>query len=628
MNKVQILPSDVIAKIAAGEVIERPASVIKECVENSLDAGATSIEVHLKDAGKQLIHIKDNGSGITQEDLSNLFQRHATSKITAIDDLETLNSLGFRGEALFSIGSIADVVLRSKPRDDGRGTMDDNNDPRPSSLVSRPSEHTIHDAWELHVRGGERINLQPAATSGHGTELKISELFFNTPARKKFLKSNTTELNQALDAFLPYALLHPIVSFKLTHAGRSLIDLKPANSLKERIARALNLDAKNLIEAEQLFQEDGITLRMILGNINIQRTRRDLQYFFVNGRPVQHRNLGFHLNDIYRLILPPSIYPCFAIFIEIDPALIDVNIHPAKREVKISNEGRLVSLMRHMVEHALMTQGNVKKIDEGRGTIDEGRTATGIPAALDAQRSTHNAEQGIPTEQLIFGPGQMQSTFNPSELFARSQGTGHKTQEAEAHLFRQPNETMQDKFARARYIGSFINKYLLWEVDDSLLLVDQHAAQERIMFEKFKSQIDEGKVEVQNLLTPILLRLTPQERLAWEESQETLKEIGMDTTAFDDDTVAIQTIPLLMKKPEAIVRTILSGDKAERCDYLTIARRACKASIVTGDHLNPEQVLHQRQELLACKDPFICPHGRPAIIELKDSFLEKHFLRT
>lgn len=620
MNKVHILPSDVIAKIAAGEVIERPASVIKECVENSLDAGATSIEVHLKDAGKQLIHIKDNGSGITQEDLGNLFQRHATSKITAIHDLEKLNSLGFRGEALFSIGSIADVVLTSKPRDDGRGTMDDN-DPHPSSLVSRPSEHIIQDAWELHVRGGERVNLQPAATSGHGTEIKISELFFNTPARKKFLKSNTTELNQILDVFLPYALLHPIVTFKLTHAGRNLIDLKPANSLKERIARALNLDAKNLIEAEQSFQEDGITLRMILGNINVQRTRRDLQYFFVNGRPIAHRNLGFHLNDVYRLILAPSIYPCFAIFIEIDPALIDVNIHPAKREVKISNEGKLVSLIRHMVEHALMTKGDLRSV-AASGTLGPGDPGS--------------QSKGIPTEELIFGPGRTQSTFNPAGFFTksdvRSQMSEVKTdvlsQEAEAHLFHQPNETLQDKFARARYIGSFINKYLLWEADDALLLVDQHAAQERVMFEKFKNQIDKGKVEIQNLLTPILLKLTPQEHLAWEESQETLKEIGMDTTAFDDETVAIQTIPLLMKKPEAVVRTILAGDKAERCDHLTIARRACKASIVTGDRLNPEQVLHQRQELLACKDPFTCPHGRPTVIEIKDNFLEKQFLRS
>lgn len=606
MPKVQVLPSDVIAKIAAGEVIERPASVIKECVENSIDAGATSIEVHLKDAGKQLIHIKDNGSGITHEDLSNLFQRHATSKISAIEDLERLHSLGFRGEALFSIGSISDVTLTSQSSNDPLG-------------------------WELHIRGGERIHLQPAATSGHGTDIKISELFFNMPARKKFLKSNTTELNQVVEAFLPYTLLHPVVDFKLTHAGRSVIDVKPVNSLKERIARSLNLDVKQLIEVDQQFKEDGIHLRMILGNINVQRTRRDLQYFFVNGRPIQHRNLGFHVNDIYKLILPPGNYGCFVIFIEVDPGMIDVNIHPSKREVKISNEGRLVSLMRHTIEHALMTAGDVRSIGAHQLSTNDN------PSIQNPEAPSLDYTQGIPAESLIFGPGKTQSSFNPAGFFAQTSSPGmHNLKdttealvsEAQEHLFQKPNETLRDKYGRARYIGSFMNKYLLWEVDDSLLLVDQHAAQERIMFEKFKTQIDEGKVEVQNLLTPILLKLTPQEKIAWEEAQETLKEAGIDTNAFDEDTIALQTIPTLVKKPEALVRTLLAGDKSDRCDHLTIARRACKASIVTGDKLSPEQTNHQRRQLLECRDPFICPHGRPTVIEIKDSFLERQFLRS
>jgi DNA mismatch repair protein MutL len=584
MPNVHVLPSDVIAKIAAGEVIERPASVVKECVENALDAGATSIEVHLKEAGKQLIHIKDNGHGIGHDDLKNLFQRHATSKITAIDDLETLNSLGFRGEALFSIGSIADVTLTSQAKDDPMG-------------------------WELHVRGGERMELQPAATSGHGTEIKIAEIFFNTPARKKFLKSNTTELNQILETFIPYTLLNPIVNFKLTHAGRGLIDLKPSNSVKERVAKSLNLDVKHLIETEQSFPDEGMNLRMVLSNINIQRMRRDLQYIFINGRPIQSRTLGFHLNDVYRLILAPSVYPVFAVFIEMDPALIDVNIHPSKREVKIANESRLASFIRHMVEHTLMTQGDMRTV----GT--PGHQDTGTPSSF-AERSTQNAE--------------------PANLFEKPFETSHWASpkpadglmQSEAHLFRPLNETMQDKFARSRYIGSFMDKYLLWEMGDSLLLVDQHAAQERVMFEKFKDQIENGTVEVQNLLTPILLKLTPQERVAWEESQNALRDAGIDTTAFDDETIALQTVPVLVKKPENVVRTLLAGEKAERCDHLVIARRACKASIVTGDKLSKEQAEYQRQQLLACRDPFTCPHGRPTVIEIKDSFLERQFLRS
>lgn len=622
MNKVRILPSDVIAKIAAGEVIERPASVVKECVENSIDAGATSIEVHLKDAGKQLIHIKDNGSGITHDDLNNLFQRHATSKITAIDDLERLQSLGFRGEALFSIGSIADVVLKSKMKDVGNSTQDD----RPSSVVLPRSDHKDHDAWQLHVRGGQRIDLQPAATSGHGTEIKISELFFNTPARKKFLKSNTTELNQIIETFLPYALLHPVVNFKLTNAERPIIDVKPVRSLKERAARALNVEAKHLLEVDENFKDDGINLRLVLGNINIQRTRRDLQYFFVNGRPIVHRNLGFHVNDIYRLILPPSIYGCFVIFIEVDPSTIDVNIHPAKREVKISQEGRLVSLLRQTIEYALMTHGDVRSLTA------TGETSFVNREASDKTSDTFHVSRFTNDNSVAYSPGQSQGTFNPAGFFDRTPtppaGGEAVLKEIDAHLFQKPYETLRDKFGRAGYIGSFMNKYLLWELDDALLLVDQHAAQERIIFEKFKKQIDDGQVEVQHLLTPILLKLTPQEKIIWEESQEVLKEAGLDTNAFDEDTIAVQTVPVLIKRPEAMVRVLLSGDKAERCDHLTIARRACKASIVTGDQLSPEQARYQRQQLLECLDPFTCPHGRPTVIELKDSFLERQFLRS
>ncbi|MBL8013066.1 MAG: DNA mismatch repair endonuclease MutL [Candidatus Omnitrophica bacterium] len=598
MPKVQILPSDVIAKIAAGEVIERPSSVVKECIENALDAGASSIEVHLKDAGKQLIHIKDTGSGISNEDLGNLFQRHATSKIKAIDDLQALHSLGFRGEALFSIGSIADIVLTSQTKENPLG-------------------------WLLHVRGGERQTLEPAATSSHGTDIKISELFFNVPARRKFLKSNTTEMNQVLQTFIPYTLLYPNVHFKLTNNGRTMVEVKPVNSLKERVALSLNLESKHLLEVDQTFKDDNIRLRMVLGDINIQRTRRDLQYFFINNRPIDHRSLGFHINDIYKLILPPSVYGCFVIYMEIDPSTIDVNIHPTKREVKIEQEGRLISLIRNTVEYTLMSKGGMRTLFEPQRTLE--------PTVNDS--NSVSADQGIEAQQIIYNPGHVQSSLNPARLFERATPLFANqdvfSPEMDKHLFNEtPVHSLHEKFSQARHIGSFINKYLLWESGPSLILVDQHAAQERIMFEKFKSQIDEGAVEVQNLLTPIVVKLTPHERIAWEESKQALQQAGLETTAFDDDTVAIQTIPVLIKDAERLLRSLLSGDKAERCDHLTIARRACKASIVTGDRLSPEQAQHQRKQLLMCKDPFICPHGRPTAIEITDNFLEKQFLRS
>lgn len=239
MPNINILTPDVIAKIAAGEVVDRPASVIKELIENALDANATVIEIHLKEAGKELIHIKDNGHGIQKDDLTQLFNRHATSKIKNIDDLETLLSMGFRGEALYSIAAVSDVTLESQASNSLEG-------------------------WLVHVRGGKKLLLEPCATKGHGTDIKIAELFFNTPARRKFLKSNTSELNQIVNVVSYYCLLYPNKRFILTHGGKTLIDLKPAPSSKDRVAATLNLDAKHLLETSQDFPADKIFIKTVL----------------------------------------------------------------------------------------------------------------------------------------------------------------------------------------------------------------------------------------------------------------------------------------------------------------------------------------------------------------------------
>jgi len=602
MNKVHILPPDVIAKIAAGEAVDRPASVVKELLENAIDAGATSIEVHLKDAGKELIHIKDNGSGITRVDLEKIFQRHATSKISAIEDLEKLHSMGFRGEALYSIAAVSDVTLNSRTSTD--------------------------EGWQIHIRGGIRQNLEPAALAQVGTDIKIAELFFNTPARRKFLKNNTSELNQILNVVLPYALIYPDKRFLLTHAGKTILDLRPAPSCIDRTAAALNVPMNHLLETDQEFVEEHIRVRMILGNINLQRPRRNLQFIFVNNRPVDSRNLSFNLNDVYKLILPPGVYGAFIVNILLDPANVDVNIHPTKREVRLKDEGRTISLLRRMVEYQLMHKGNPKLVNYMSFPNVEDPAIGGALVG--------NPGGDLPADQLIFAPGQFNlrhpersegsflkrdSSLRPADF------TQNDTMPLDFQLFGQEN-TLRSKFARGRFVGAFLQKYLLFEADESLLIVDQHAAQERIMFEKFKNQIESAQVESQPLLTPLLLKLTPQEKIAWEEVQEKLTTAGIETTQFDDDTIAVQTQPLLLKNIETVVRTLLSGADAPRLDKDTLARRACKASVVAGDKLDITQADHQRNQLLECKDPFTCPHGRPTVIEVNQTFLDRQFLRT
>ena len=575
MNKVNILTPDVIAKIAAGEAVDRPASVVKELLENAIDAQATSIEIHLKDAGKELIHIKDNGSGIAREDLEKIFQRHATSKISAIEDLEKLHSMGFRGEALYSIAAVSDVVLSSR---------------------TAPG-----DGWQIHIRGGARQKLEPTPLAQIGTDIKIAELFFNTPARRKFLKNNASELHQILNIVLPYTLIYPEKRFILTHAGRNLLDLRPAPSRIDRAAAALNVPMNYFIETDQEFVEEQIRVRMILGNINVQRPRRDLQYIFINNRPVESKNLSFNLNDVYKLILPPGIYGAFIVNITLNPANVDVNIHPTKREVRLKDEAKIISILRRMTEYQLMQKGGAKQF-----------STNSTPGFAEISQ-----DYSLPLVGRVREGGE---NIQISPL-------SDKENMQDFLLFGEEN-TLRSKFTRARYVGAFIQKYLLFEVDESLLIVDQHAAQERIMFEKFKDQIDNAKVESQPLLAPVLLKLTPQEKIAWEELKEELTVAGIETTQFDDDTIAVQTQPLLLKNIAAVVRDLLSGGEAKRMDHTTLARRACKASVTAGDRLDSSQAGYQRKQLLECKDPFTCPHGRPTLIEVTQDFLDRQFLRT
>lgn len=600
MKKVNVLPPDVIAKIAAGEVVDRPASVIKELFENSLDAGATSIEIHLKDAGKELIHFKDNGHGISKEDLETIFQRHATSKLRSIDDLETLASMGFRGEALYSIAAVSDITIKTRD-----GALFSSSSEKQGSVPS-------FSGWEIHVRGGVRQALQPAPVSGHGTEIKIAELFFNTPARRNFLKNNTSEMAQIVNTVLPYALIYPQLRIQLTNAGKSILDFRPTTSQLDRIANAFNVHTKDLLQHTQQFDEH-LSIRLTLGNINIQRQRRDMQYIFVNQRPVESKNISFNINDIFKLILPPGVYGLFVVELTINGQDVDVNIHPTKREVRLKGEAKINSLIRRMAEDLLMQHGAIKQVS----------SSSMQPSFSPSQQSLFDK-----SKQPLTIPSSLinESLLNTPELFEDT-NTSSAFNSMDAHLFNQ-DSSLRTRFAQARYIGQLMNKFLLFEQANSLMMVDQHAAQERIMFEKFKNQIETGTIETQPLLTPILVKLTATERILYDEASSQLNELGIEATLFDEQTLAIQTQPLLLKNIEKAVLAILAGKDVAHCDKDTLARRACKASIVTGDKLDPAQVEHQRKQLLDCKDPFTCPHGRPTVIEITESFIDREFLRS
>ncbi len=598
MKKVHTLPPEIISKIAAGEVVERPASVIKELIENALDAKTQTIEIHLKNAGKTLISVKDSGMGIDPDDIETIFNRHTTSKISNLNDLFNIQSLGFRGEALYSIAAICDVTLRSRTKNQETGL-------------------------QIHLRGGKKLDLRPVAMPC-GTHIEVRELFFNTPARRKFLKTDTTELNQILNTVVPYILLHHQCQFLLIHQDRPLIDLKAQDNLRKRVAYALNLEENHCLEVNQHLTDRDTDIRLLLGNINIHRPRRDLQFIFVNNRPVQNKSLSFALNEVYRLLLPSGQYPFFCLYLQLPASEVDVNIHPTKREVKIKDELVITSIIRQICEQTLMTLSPPKEMKD-KAPLGQLKDRLSIHRALSETMMAEKAfddllpisfEKSLASDTLKPLPTE-QYTF-PQESYYSLAGeaiTQHK------------QETLRDKLSKAHFIGSFINKFLLYEAHHSLLIIDQHAAQERITFEQLIEQLQKGKVEVQHLLSPYLVKLTPQELLNWEEAKEKLDQIGFNSTLFDKETVAVHTYPVLLKDPAQSFHDILSGGSVILCDHETIARRACRCSIMAGDFLKAEQAEYLRDQLTQCRDPFTCPHGRPTVVEMTESFLDKQFLR-
>ncbi|MBN1444629.1 MAG: DNA mismatch repair endonuclease MutL [Candidatus Omnitrophica bacterium] len=572
MGKINFLPDALISRIAAGEVVERPASVVKELVENSADAGAHNIIVGIESAGKKLISVKDDGEGIDPDDIEKLFNRHATSKVSGAEDLDAIKSLGFRGEALYSIGAVADVVLKSKSRESGK------------------------HGKEIHVRGGKNLGIKKSSQT-EGTVVEARELFFNVPARKKFLKSDSAEMRRILSVFMPYAIAFYDKRFSLSHNGRNSLNFNPSDNSLSRFSEVANADRKSVMFAEKEMAPGRVSFRVLLGDINLKRPGKDMQYIFINNRPVFSQSVSYSVNQVYREIFPREVYPVFAVFLKIPFEEIDVNIHPAKREVKLKDEYLISSALADFCREVLFGRGKAAEAVKKSSVYFE------MMGKLPLSGKNDLLSEGM----------------KPADIFQMRQ-TGELPADA-------VGKSIRERLRDASYIGCYRNKYLFFESGESLLAIDQHAAHERINYELLKKQFETGKLDIQRVLTPLIIKLNAEEFLAWEEGAENLENAGFLTTRWDSGSIALHGFLQVIKDPEASVRSLLAERNIDKCDKETLARRACKGSVVAGAKIQPEEAVHIKNELLKCVVPFTCPHGRPTVVEFTESFFDRQFLR-
>jgi DNA mismatch repair protein MutL len=601
---IRILPSQLIDQIAAGEVVERPAAVVKELVENALDAGATRIDLEIEAGGTRLIRVTDNGCGIPQDELPLALSRHATSKITTLDDLEALDTLGFRGEALPSIGSVARLRLTSHALESDR-------------------------AWSVSVEGGDVADQKPAAHPP-GTSVEVRDLFYNTPARRKFLRTERTEFSHLDSVVRNLALARFDVEFNLSHNKRSLLRLPVASDRASREARIADLCGESFLEHATYFERsaDGMRLEGWLAAPTFSRSQADMQYTFVNGRFVRDKLLRHAVRHGYRDVLFQSRHPAYVLFLNLDSRRVDVNAHPAKLEIRFRDSRLVHEFVFRTVERVLAMPGDA--IEQAGRKAPTDATALG-PAAAPAA-----AGQQTPLG-LGFGRGAMHGSVAAragnlgslyAQLHARTSGESSSVAETAAE-----DEAFPPfGFALAQLAGI----YVLAENREGLIVVDMHAAHERITYEKMKTQYGRDRLQAQDLLVPLSLRVAEKEADLVDEHSTAMTQLGFEIRRRGRDEIRVTAVPRLLADSdiEALIRDVLSdlaedqrSDRVEsRADEL-LATMACHSAVRANRKLSIEEMNALLREMERTERIDQCNHGRPTWARITIPDLDRLFLR-
>jgi DNA mismatch repair protein MutL len=566
MNRIILLPPSVSQKIAAGEVIERPFSVVKELVENSLDAQATEIKVELIEGGKRLLRVTDNGQGMSREDVQLAFERHSTSKITSEDDLEHIHTLGFRGEALPSISAVSRLSLKSSEEDQAMGTQIE--------------------------REGEKILRFEDTAFPRGTCIEVADLFFNLPARKKFLRSERAELNQVTHYMMEASLSFPQVRLTLIHGKRKVFDYPGVGSLKERIFQIYGRETvERLVEmkfSDREMELSGYVTRPPTG----KRDRRQ-QHFFVNSRPVRDKIIQSALNQGVREFLEKDNFVQAFLFLHLPPEEIDVNVHPTKTEVRFKDSSAVFRFVRGCSEQTMLKAMGAKEIS----SPSEG----------------HGAASGI------------QEKFFPS--YRRDQTS---FEAGESPLF----PSLESKTTEKRVVlGQYADLYIVVADSEGILIIDQHNAHERVLFERYMGLDAKGKWPQKLPLLPILIDFSPSQLLNWEDNRELLEETGFRLESMGGHSHALKEYPGLFKEEEAkdLFLSLLEeikGEEIQSKKKKILATLACKTAVKAGEALPKEKMEYLVEELFKTGNFSLCPHGRPIIVKLQREEIDRGMKRV
>jgi len=637
MQKIQLLDNITINKIAAGEVVESPKSVVKELIENAIDAGASAITVEIKEGGISYIRVTDNGCGIPKEQVKTAFLRHATNKIANIEDLENILSLGFRGEALASIASVAQVELFTK------------------TLLEENGTH-------IEINGGEIIQFQNAACT-EGTSLIIRNLFYNVPARRKFLKKPSTEASYISELLNQFALGHPDIAFKYINNQTTILHTSGNHDKKTAVLYVYGKDtAKKMIEID--YKKGNYSITGLLGKPELCRANRSYENLYINGRYIKNKIISSAIEEAYKTRLLVGKFPIYVLYFTLPPALVDVNVHPAKLEVRFQNDDEIYQFFYDavckcfqnevLISKADWNSKNSKELEKYAKEKNISMETTPIQKKIlqkEMQRDIKNDYVTSEKQHQKIKPEKINSFKSVDDLLKKEKSTALEANEDTATYYTEKQHTAEQKqyesqqirqkvtrdtfFKNYKIIGQIFYTYWIVEQGKSIFMIDQHAAHERILYEELMTELKKQNITAQMLLQPLLLKLTEREKEILQENKNLLNQFGFSVELIEPQTYALFSVPFIIKEPSNTKFFLdmldllgeISIENVYDTKVLTIATMACKAAVKANDRLSIQEATAMIEKLLQLENPFTCPHGRPTIIEMTQYELEKRFKR-